>query len=334
MRVSILVPIYNVEPYIERCVRSLLGQTYDDIEYIFVDDCSPDKSTEILWKVAEEYPERKAHIHVYRNDHNRGLAYCRNQAVDLSTSEFVTIVDSDDWIEDNTIELMVKKQKETDADIVNVNGYWESSEAGISRKGQSEPTFSSAHERRLYYASVIPSTIQVIWKRLIRKSLFTQNNIRAIEGCNYSEDIHLSTVLNFCAERVANVDDYLYHHDKSNKESYTTKIRKNGFSPSVFHEQLTNYMAIALFIKEKNTQYYIAVIQSIEKYLLTRIRRSMINNSREVYDEGVKWLRIIRSIRPKVPSISKKHTVKRFFYCQMPYQFNRGIYKLYHFIKK
>lgn len=68
MSVSILVPIYNVEKYIERCARSLFEQTYSDIDYIFVDDFSPDNSIEILEKTLDEYPERKEHVRIIRHE--------------------------------------------------------------------------------------------------------------------------------------------------------------------------------------------------------------------------------------------------------------------------
>ena len=75
--VSILVPIYNVERYIERCARSVFEQTYKNLEFIFVDDCSPDKSVKILERVAEDYPQWKGRIKILHHDYNRGLAAAR-----------------------------------------------------------------------------------------------------------------------------------------------------------------------------------------------------------------------------------------------------------------
>ncbi|MBQ1779984.1 MAG: glycosyltransferase family 2 protein, partial [Bacteroidales bacterium] len=120
-QVSILVPIYEVEKYIERCARSLFEQTYDNLEYIFVDDCSPDKSMEILEQVMEDYPNRKKQVRIIRHEHNRGLAAARNTALDAATSPFITHVDSDDYLSLDAIHLLVNKQVETDADIVSGN---------------------------------------------------------------------------------------------------------------------------------------------------------------------------------------------------------------------
>lgn len=81
MKVSIGIPVYGVEKYIERCAKSLLEQTYQDIEYIFVDDCSPDNSIDILNKVLSQYPTRKEQVKVIRHDKNLGSACTRNTAV-------------------------------------------------------------------------------------------------------------------------------------------------------------------------------------------------------------------------------------------------------------
>ena len=72
--ISIIVPIYKVEKFIEKCVKSLLGQTLDSIQYIFVDDCTPDKSLEILSRILENYPERRKDVIILRNERNSGLA--------------------------------------------------------------------------------------------------------------------------------------------------------------------------------------------------------------------------------------------------------------------
>ena len=104
MKVSVLVPVYGVEKYIERCARSLFEQTYSDLEYVFVNDCTPDQSIEILKKVMAEYPQRKNAVKIVNHAKNRGLAAARNTAYDNATGDFVTIVDSDDWLEWDALE--------------------------------------------------------------------------------------------------------------------------------------------------------------------------------------------------------------------------------------
>ena len=116
--VSILVPVYGVEKYIERCARSLFEQTYNNLEYIFVDDCTPDNSIAILKRVMEEYPMRKGQVRILRHERNRGIAAARNTALDAAQGSFLSHVDSDDYLARDAIRLLVNKQVETGADIV------------------------------------------------------------------------------------------------------------------------------------------------------------------------------------------------------------------------
>ena len=76
-KVSVIIPVYGVEKYIERCARSLFEQTLDDIEYLFIDDCTPDKSVDILKHVLEEYPQRKSQVVIHRMEKNSGQAAVR-----------------------------------------------------------------------------------------------------------------------------------------------------------------------------------------------------------------------------------------------------------------
>ena len=121
--VSILVPIYKVEKYIERCAISLFEQTYDNIEYIFVDDCSPDNSVSILKEVMERYPQRKNRVRILQHEKNRGLSAARNTAINAASGLFISHVDSDDYLDPDAIKLLVEKQLETGADIVTGNHY-------------------------------------------------------------------------------------------------------------------------------------------------------------------------------------------------------------------
>ena len=82
MKVSVLVPVYGVEKYIARCAESLFGQTFKDIEYIFVDDCTRDRSMEVLQEVLDRYPERKEHVWIIKQEHNRGVGAARQRGLD------------------------------------------------------------------------------------------------------------------------------------------------------------------------------------------------------------------------------------------------------------
>lgn len=117
-KVSVIIPVYGVEKYIERCVRSLFEQTLDDIEYLFIDDCTPDKSIDILRQVLEEYPQRKEQVVVHSMEQNSGQAKVREWGMRNATGEYVIHCDSDDWVDKDMYEDMYNKAIEAGADVV------------------------------------------------------------------------------------------------------------------------------------------------------------------------------------------------------------------------
>lgn len=128
MKVSVIITAYNVEQFIERAVKSVLSQTYKDIEVIIVDDCSTDNTKEII----ENLAKRDDRIKIIHHSENKGAGWSRRDGIEASTGDYFITVDGDDWLDDTFIESLVKKAEETDADIVSggitVNkegGYWE-----------------------------------------------------------------------------------------------------------------------------------------------------------------------------------------------------------------
>ena len=123
-KVSVIIPVYKVEPYIERCVRSLFEQTLDNIEFIFVNDCSPDGSMLILHKVLEDYPQRKEQVRIINHSQNMGAAKAREVGIKASTGDFIIHCDSDDWVAKNMYQLMFEEALNHHADIV-ISDYFE-----------------------------------------------------------------------------------------------------------------------------------------------------------------------------------------------------------------
>lgn len=117
-KVSIIIPIYGVELFIERCAISLFEQTLDDIEYIFVDDCTMDKSVQILQGIIAKYPQRKDNVFIIRHERNKGLASARKTGLKFVHGEYVAHCDSDDWVERNMYEYLYQEAISANADIV------------------------------------------------------------------------------------------------------------------------------------------------------------------------------------------------------------------------
>lgn len=117
--VSVIIPVYKVEPYVNRCVCSLFGQTLEDMEFIFVDDCSPDNSIEIIQRVLEnEYPQRKHQVKFFRMPVNSGQAAVRVKGLELATGDYVIYCDSDDMVDVDIYRQMYEKAIECDCGVV------------------------------------------------------------------------------------------------------------------------------------------------------------------------------------------------------------------------
>lgn len=116
--VSIIIPVYGVENYIDRCARSVFKQTYGNLEIIFVDDCTLDNSINVLRTVMEMYPERKNQVKILRHNHNRGLSAARNTGMDVATGEYIYFLDSDDAITEDCVEILEENISHGGCDFV------------------------------------------------------------------------------------------------------------------------------------------------------------------------------------------------------------------------
>ena len=116
--VSILVPVYGVARYVEQFAHSLLNQSYENLEIIIVNDASPDRSMDILHRVAARYPERGRKIRYIDNERNLKVSTTRNEALALASGKYILQVDSDDWMEREMVEKMTRMAEERNADIV------------------------------------------------------------------------------------------------------------------------------------------------------------------------------------------------------------------------
>ena len=117
MKVSIIVPVYNVAKYIERCLLSVLNQTWPDLEVILVNDCTPDNSMEIVRRVVASHP-RGAVVRCLEHEENRGLSAARNTGISASVGDYLYFLDSDDYISANAIELLADAAVQKRPDFV------------------------------------------------------------------------------------------------------------------------------------------------------------------------------------------------------------------------
>lgn len=216
-KVTIVIPIFKVEKYIERCARSLFEQTYKNIDYIFVDDCSPDNSVNILNRIIEDYPERKSNVSIIHHKCNMGLGAVRNTGVYNCHTEFIMHVDSDDSLEVNAVEMVIKTQEEGNYDIVKFGFKMFYSFNKI--KNISWPIIKDPIElSKMTLARQVPVCV---WNGLYRTSLYKDNGIEVVFGINNSEDYCVTPRLAYYAKRICSLSDSLYNYYVGNENAYT-----------------------------------------------------------------------------------------------------------------
>ncbi len=217
IKVSILVPFYNVEKYVGRCVESLFTQTYKNIEYIFVNDCTPDKSMEIINAMIEKYGVASQCKMIVHN-HNQGISASRNDCLDNMSGDYFLFIDSDDYVDKDMVELLVLAAKKENADISGC-GYIEEY---VDHSVEHPQKYSNNHNEMMRAITLL--TIKgVMWKLLVRSTIVTEHRdeVRFILDRNMVDDYLFCCQIFYYAKRFACVDRCLYHWIQYNPNNYT-----------------------------------------------------------------------------------------------------------------
>ncbi len=232
MKVSVIIPVFNVEEYIEASFSSVLNQTYGDIECLLVDDCGNDRSMDIVERMVSEHPS--AAIRILHHPKNMGLSAARNTGLENSEGEYVFFLDSDDTITPNAIEEMVRLADEYGADVVDMNVSVFGGSYGVLRPYEKQGVLSSDQVTRMFLSNEVHVSA---WNKLIRKRFLTDNGIRFVAGLIY-EDIPFTFTL------CRNVKNYVI----GCQYTYNYLIRKNSIisNPS---NQAVRYDSIVRIVR-------------------------------------------------------------------------------------
>lgn len=217
--ITVIVPVFKVSRFIERCARAVLEQTFDSIEYIFVDDCSPDDSVEILERVIAEYPDRADSVRILHHDQNRGLPSARNTGIEAASGRYIYHCDSDDWVEKDMLKTMYDAAVSNDADMVYCDFYLTFAK---NERYMTNPDFTSADEM---LRSMLHGEMKYnVWNKLIRRSLYQTSGVRFPSDHPKGGEDTTILMLSATADKVVHVPQAFYHYDKTG-EGAITKTR-------------------------------------------------------------------------------------------------------------
>lgn len=222
--ISIIVAIYQAENYLKRCVDSILGQSFKDIEVLLINDGSTDKSGEIC----DEYARKDSRVVVVHKA-NEGRSLTRQKGLDLSTGEYTIHCDPDDWMDEDMLETMYRKAKSCDADIVICDMVME--EESVSRFSKQMPSqLSSCRMIREMYSPISPS----LCNKLIRKACYQSGKIYFPKEVIYAEDLYAMLLLLSTNLKITYVPNTFYHYDRVvNKFSITKNIDLDSYIQTV-----------------------------------------------------------------------------------------------------
>ena len=217
IKVSILVPFYKVEKYVGRCVESLFTQTYPNIEYVFVNDCSPDKSMEVINDYITKYNvANKCKIIIH--DQNLGISASRNDCLDNMSGDYFLFIDSDDYIDNNMVELLVDAAIKENADISGCGYIEEYADHSVEH-----PQRYTNNHNEMMQAITLLTIKGVMWKLLVRSSIVLEhkNEVRFIPDRKMVDDYLFCCQVFYYAKRFAGVDRCMYHWIQYNPNNYT-----------------------------------------------------------------------------------------------------------------
>ena len=198
--ISIIVPVYDVEPYIHQCIDSIINQTYKDLEILLIDDGSPDN----CGAICDEYAKQDSRIRVFHTE-NKGLSAARNLGLKEAKGEYIGFVDSDDWIEPDMYEVLLRELEENEANVCICGHYAEYADK-ISALHPSKAVYTTEEAFRALLEWKYKSSV---WNKLYQRECF--RNITFPEG-RYYEDIQTTLLVLMQSPKIVLISESEYHY--------------------------------------------------------------------------------------------------------------------------
>jgi len=274
--VSILIPVYNSEKYISKCLHSVFSQTYANIEYIIVNDAFQDNSIAIIQDVLNEYPQRESHVRLINHEKNQGIAKTRNTLLDHATGDYVYFVDSDDSISTDAVEILMRTAEKNNADIVRCN-YREVKGDKIIPMNHEPIGIQESYLEQCLLGKNHMNSIRLL---LIRRHIFTDFGLSFETDVNGCEDFLMTVKLFYHTNNITDIPDCLYDYNLENAASITHNHR--GFRSNA----IAAANKIKLFLKEKGL--FETYHQPLRQLMFTSKMHFLINKEIRDIDKYVK----------------------------------------------
>ena len=258
------MPVYGVERYIERSAVSLFEQTYSHIEYVFVNDATPDRSIEILREVMNRYPVRQKDVRIIDHPKNKGISATRNTGLRAVTGDYIFYVDSDDYVDIQAIEKLVQYTEKSQADIVlfdtNV----------VSEKGI---RCESVHwkDKVSYVKGLLQHTEKCAhWNKFYNAKFYLSTGVFADERIRLADDYAVTPRIIHQAQNIFVLHEPLYYYETRNQNSYVHNLTRSAIE-SVYQ---ADTILVEYFKKVEDSSVYADVIASLSQRSLTSLLKT------------------------------------------------------------
>jgi glycosyltransferase involved in cell wall biosynthesis len=246
VKVSIIVPVYNVEKYIRRCLDSVLSQIFTDFECILVNDCSPDKCPEIC----NEYAKKDARVKVIHKIQNEGLPQARKTGFENSSGEYIIFIDSDDWIEPNMIEKLYSAAFESNADIAACD-FYKYNEHGYEYGIQTLDTVNYLNNLGFVHWCAI-------WNKLLRREIAAL--VKFPKAGKYEDRVITQQAL-YYSRNIVKVPCPLYHY------AYNQESTFRGISVNTYSGWIENILFVINFLQDNLKEKFVLKEKNINEYV-------------------------------------------------------------------
>ena len=285
-KISIIVPVYNVEDYVEDCLRSVMSQTYmGEMECLLVDDCGTDNSMKVVGHLLERY-DGPVEFRILRHERNRGVGAARNTGTKAATGDYVFYLDSDDYISNDCIEMLVQPLKENPYDIV-VGDYF-------PLGGKEMGTQLTCREGGLIGKSAILEVVckqevyVMVWNKLVSRDLIEKYNIQFLEAIIH-EDIPWSFAIACVMNDMCVVHKTTYYYRKREDSIMLQSKKRDNDNLS---REFYSYSAILLHVLDCAKQHDVGgkAFDAFALYLFDTVAHLAFSNK-------VSWIPTYRQIR-------------------------------------
>lgn len=303
--ISVIVPIYNAEATLHVTLSSIVNQNYNSIELIFVNDCSTDASEHILRQFLSEWPKDEFYnIAIINHDVNKGVAAARNTGLSIANGDYIYFIDADDWIEPDTIQVLAEHAIGEDAEIVCCNWFLSFNK---SERKMRQPVVFGPYDaiQKIFHGSMRWN----LWLFLVRKSLFTENQLQFTPGMNMGEDLVMMIKLLMNASKVFHVNRHLYHYNQSNAASLTKTYTKKHVQ-----EVTLNVMEVEKYIMENDFRNQLRL--SLDFLKLNIKLPLLISNKKEQYLLWLNWFPEVNTKTMANKELSSRIRVLQWFAAQ------------------